>query len=240
MREREWTREQQLAVEDYLKGAELIADVLLISSLLIPALSLLDFLLSDSQKKRIGSATLNAWNFLDELERLSIPKWLDQPRERFFFSLLISTIVGLAVAFSFIGNDDWIFRALILLFTMFIGTCISLEFLPRLMRNYTPFSVLVALAISLAIVAVQAALVYIGLQLGPKHASYMALITTFTVPFTLMALTISLAVAFPLLGKGLLTASEFLVRRIAENPKGPLLAASALFALLVALIKEFN
>ena len=63
----------------------MLASALIVLSLTVTALAVLDFLLSEPQKKVIADAVIATWNVLDEARKWSFSDWLKNPRARAVF-----------------------------------------------------------------------------------------------------------------------------------------------------------
>jgi hypothetical protein len=229
-----------------------LTNVLISLSVAIAALALLDIFLNDSQKARISDVTTRMWSWLDDMSKLSFLDLLRQRLIQWWISILAATA-------TFVGSE-WLmqemFNAASDVFLMNLILLIVFTWLgPKLMTfTLAPDGVLLILIRIIAVLAAYLAIVtaiYLGVQtvtdgtpgihgipsnigivIAVMFASFFCLLTVF---FMIVAPLIFIFVA-----RILLATAELTVRRIVEYPKGPILAGSALFGCIVALMKAFG
>jgi hypothetical protein len=211
--------------------AELVAAL----AVCLAILSLLDLLLSDCQKSSVGAVYLGLWNRLDDLKRLSpifrlrhfdwrqravviLILTVIQP---FLFSFLLYIHTGVALPPNFhLHSLAWDF-------VNAVGTLYVLSF--RTLRGF----LLRSIGVTIIVTAAKMFEVYI---LG-VFWTIPSWLFVFSWGFCFIILALPVLLAY--LITAFLALGEIVVRRIAENSKGPILALSALLGALAALLKTF-
>jgi hypothetical protein len=182
----------------------MITDVVLICSVGTFCLALLDLLLSDGQKAKIGHWATKAWDFLDAVKR-----WLSRsPRVREGRRSIVRHLVGnllyLLVALLVAAPLFWAFWP-----TVADGTYGTIwDHGPNSWVEILGFACFTVLCIFF-----EAFLAFFGW---------------------------GLLAALYCLSLGLFLFIELILRRIAEHPKGPIIAASAGLAALAAVLKGYS
>jgi hypothetical protein len=223
----------------------------------VAVLTLADLFLSNTQKTWLSNAVIKAWSVLDEAKGWSLTDWLKQPRARWWLAIS----VGLFMAAYYILMTHHTGRTLhellvvlpedaavldfflYLLGATLIGTFIVFVSLPIFARllNVSRGRLAIILLCSLAAVYLIAFFADFALE---DEQPWLFLLGTFgliiALIFVLCVLMIFVSIAVAYIASAVLFVGEFVVRRIAEYPKGPVLALSAFFGGIVALIKAFG
>ncbi len=230
----------------------MISTGLIVLSVLVAITALIDVLLGDDNKQRVDKIFITLWNLLDEFRKVSLLRTLQSNPMQYgvpFFSA--------AIVCFYIGGASWIMsdrhlstKLVIFLTTISVGLIFGTVVIIHSLRVDTIHKFvgrsLVFFAISLVplLLAIGTAIIWSNFFRNSENSSFepitLALISIYAyIPFTAY-LIISYSVLFAFFCfMGLLYASEFLIRRIVEYPKGPILAVSALCAGLAALLKVF-
>lgn len=225
-------------------------------------LALAEFLLSEEQKSKTVTATLRAWDFLDDLAKLSFLNWLRRRKAQW----AIAAVAALLPALFWKPGIDTVSALLLalvalvtigagpLLIAFAVGGGSALSVLGR--------TVLVVASIFLVFLAIQFAVTDQFLpepdydharSLDENVATYGAkvlasegwvIINAIGVVLFSIVVVLSLIIVAPLalifLARAVLTILEFLLRRIAEYPRGPVVAISGLVSAAIAYMKSFG
>jgi hypothetical protein len=245
----------------------LVLNGVLACAALVAVLGLVDWFLTEKQKRALSDWSIRAWNWVDEAKktRLLLKFKLQRPR----FALLMASAIGAAALqgsappnFADIGSREalqvgsvnwWIAEAVIAIClvvqTIFVlpwlldGLTESYDFNQKQGRSFR--GVLFAQAVLMTLFAFAVSVVagvlmrfdlfvckLIGLLAGVFALT--SALTMFLMWWFILLAKIALAMAHPILAS-----SEFLVRRIAESPKGPLAAITGLIGGVAGLLKLF-
>jgi hypothetical protein len=230
----------------------LLANAVIAMSIAIAVTKLLDIFLSDLQKKHVENAVAVSWNVLDDLSRKRLLERLGAP-----YVKIVVCVLGFSVASAAFYYDDersWDLYAVIALFTTL--QCPLLSFIlsdphPRPVFVRT----IVVIAISIGVALFSFWLITFTKPL-PQTGMPPSILTAF-LPFSVSGNQFALAVFFVvilfffwsmfllilipiiavLIAKVVLVTGEFVVRRVAEYPKGPILTGSAILGVGVSIIK---
>jgi hypothetical protein len=226
-----------------------IANTLVILGLAIAMLTLIDLLMTDRQKDKLSDNVISLWNSLDDLKKLTLVGWIQSHRglislfaampplaiilyaaareiySPFFIAELVGALIGLLIGLKLIS---FVLEAK--------GGRILIRATGTLLLSLLPLMVGVALMGYFHVLLQRHAFdVYFYVAIGAFIAGNLV---------TFILLAIWLLVVGPLvlayIATPLLYASEQLVRRVAEYPKGPVLALSALCGGVAALLKIFG
>jgi hypothetical protein len=219
----------------------------------VAVLKLLDLFLSPAQKTWLSNAVIKAWNVLDEAKAWSFADWLKRPRSIWWLAVSLTL---LSICFQLWLERtretlpaDYIPSGPLQMFlnTAFIGIIVLLMarlIFARLLRFTSMTQLSGRLFIILIFVGIVYALLGISIEKLIEENSSVALILMLVfAPVTialLCVLAVFLSMAMVYLASAILYVGEFVVRRIAEYPKGPVLALSTLLGGVVALIKAFG
>jgi hypothetical protein len=227
-------------------------------------LKVLDVFLSDAQKAWLDNRTLRAWHWLAEAKQKSLLNWLQDFRPSIAWAGVVIVAVYMTWAFEkAVAPPSQVITVAILIAA--VGLWFGLRIIrvilaaPTLSRAVVRATVVVVITILPAVIffgvvytfsgdliglaksfAAAAAAKQMTLGLAP-FALFFLVVLILCVHLTVIALIFWTVVAVPLLAVYLLTvalfSSEFVVRRIAEYPKGPILAGSALFGALAGVFR---
>jgi hypothetical protein len=237
----------------------MLADILIYLGIATAGMTLLDLLLSDRRKQNISELILRVWNYVDDASRTSLVDWLRRRRRKAWHIVIFLLVAAIVPAGLIIWVDH---RAIfsvetlglvsgfyaLLFFTIILSGFYALKGLAYALDADSPayilfraiWYVLVASSISIAIL-------YFAMRLldYPSYSGMLSLILTllamllFTIIFTILFTLVIAPLAIAYLIQFGLICSEFVVRRIAENSKGPLLAVSLLIAAVGTILKVF-
>jgi hypothetical protein len=224
-------------------GACMAADVLIGLSTAIFALALLEIFLSEEQKRSLANGVLQIWNVLDEIKRRSYLEWFRRgksiPKVLFVLAICLVSLLLLFVASGRSTEAEYLFFV--------AAICIAIPFIlltawfviSRLLEPLGAFETLVRIVLLALILYLPA---WIGKGIEVVTDSYfLNVVATALAIYAYAMLLIWFVATAPLVFAYALTAvlwtCEFVVRRIAEYPKGPLLAVSGLIAALAAFTK---
>jgi hypothetical protein len=240
----------------------MLATLLIWLTAAVAVLALVDLLLSKAQKKWLSDASIKAWSILDEAKGWSLADWLKKPRARWWLALSLGLLwfafqASITVYDMPLDLSDPIAEInfhMTVTHLMLVTTIICLVVASPFFANLLDVGSPKLLVRKLAIISMFALLGY-GFSISliwwiepfkgwwiwdvVASALYVGgLVPAFTI--LLGILTILAAMGLAYLASAILYVCEFIIRRIAEYPKGPVLAISALFGGIVALIKAFG
>jgi len=243
----------------------MLANVLISLSVAVAILVLLDFFMSDSQKKACSHFTLHLWNWLDEMKKLSFLAWLRRKGAQRWCIALATCPAGFYLIYNlYFELDDWAVLFGEVLISVAAGA-LGAKMVSSMFQAQTAFDLLRRATMFLSATIVPLGIVFAWRNMGtifdfldgtPFELLGVFILVVFTMSFiptlvvylstsfVIVILPFWLAVVVPLLATYFITIvlfiAELVVRRIAEYPKGPVLAGSALFGGIVALIKVFT
>jgi len=244
----------------------MLATLLIWLSVAVAVLALADLFLSQAQKTWLSNALIKTWSVLDEAKSWSFADWLKKPRAMWWLAasmaLLISAgfILQQVLMMKWLEReiaqqgapeyalhlDDFLKAAVFGIIVLFIARLIF----ARLLRFTSAKQLFGRLVIIFSFAAIAFYLLGIALDKlafldgGNAWKTIFAVILiflftpVFLVLLCVLAIFLSLAMAY--VATAILSVGEFVVRRIAEYPKGPVLAVSAFFGGIVALIKALG
>ena len=210
------------------------------------------------QKDRLDNAVVKLWIILDEARGWSFADWLKEPRAIWWLAVSLGLFLGILTVWSVWSPliKEWgilvgvAIIAPIALFVCVIVTWLTFEAFQRLLdsrpgeflaRRGTEVAIgcLIAFVfwtlIEVAVITMIKPLLFRRIVLGPiKLLQGMAAVTSFCLLWIWVMRALAYFVSM------ILYVGEFIVRRIAEYPKGPVIAASTLFAGVIALIKALG
>jgi hypothetical protein len=237
----------------------MLTSVLLSLSVAVALLSILDFCLSATQKKRVEDFVVKVWNILDEAKGWSFSDWLKNPRASWWFA--ISFALLLAAYQLWMMNYIWALQRRAHINEFANDSPYKLWFISLFVAAIAfAFFTFVARPIFAWLLKFNKPLVYVFLAAGAAYAlafftlvhydksdtfqgvalSFYIIIGFPSGLLLLVTLFIGFARSLAYAATVILFVGEFLVRRIAEYRKGPIIALSVLFGIVVALIKAFT
>ena len=216
----------------------MISTLLLYLGMGVGLLALLDMFLSDHQKAGIQRASIAAWNWIDNVKQLSFMNWFKRPLPRNLFPI--------AAAFLAMLPFFDLHEVKGILIDGAVGAVVARLLLELLLRARNWRGFILRASISLVVPAIPVALLAIFIRgIDPVHDSALGNVLMLFVLFFLMWIAFAFwAIAMlpflvALVAAAVLSVAEFVTRRIAEYPKGPILAASAIFTAAMAIFKIF-
>jgi len=241
----------------------MLATLLIWLSAAVAVLALADLLLSKAQKDWLSNAVIKIWSVLDEAKAWSFADWLKNPRARWWFAISVGLLMGVQQAWSIITEEsgeylrpdvfgDALRNSPLIISLLAAWTAILVALLSRpIFARLLDFTSRKSLALRLTVFSLFALIVFVimTLTLGLSEQSsifpviLIASLLVLGLPALLVllcVLTILFALGLAYVASAVLYVGEFVVRRIAEYPKGPVLALSALFGGVCALIKVFG
>jgi len=233
----------------------MIANVLTALGVAVTLLGVLDLLLSEQQKKTISDQTIRLWARLDDWKRFPVLSLLKQKKIQYLLTLSVMALVTVSnlsftywlVAPDLLFSKNMVTPLGIQIGIWIIAAIIGFKIVAWTLQGAGQFRILLRLAAAPVIVtaltsAGAAILILIMSLYDPNSVGFVTLMSLiFAINLTAILVVYWLFAAVPLLlislARALLFSSELLVRRIAENPKGPILAVSALFTIIVQLFR---
>ena len=234
------------------------------------AVKLLDFYMSDGQKKWLNDRVVRMWDWLDRAKRVPFLDLVRTRRsQRNLAAVAICAIVLQWIAIWIWGDwssvegrsaAPWTNPYLVAMSAVGIGAAMIGIWLGRrgismmlqgktALNLFARASVMLVFLVILARVVAFPAIVMPAAEMTAKvvgnwffHLFIAAMVAISTITFILFSfwvVSVSL-VLFIYLGSLLLYIVELTVRRIAEYPKGPVLAVGTLMGMIGALIKAFG
>jgi len=231
------------------------ADALFFLSLSVGIFAIADIMLSNVQKDRISASVVRIWYSLDSWKRFVGREHSKRWKWWFKAAILVGLVVGflfeVLIYFSLSRYTAWPipdtgYVSILATVTIFILTAPPALYLLLLSRSisdlgFRAFVILFAILLIVVVLNFLVALVYRVVGGQPPDASLFALgsmVSTFPVAGLL---NIVLLIYLPLaIARGALFGVEFVVRRLAEYPKGPMLAISGISTALIGIIKIFG
>ncbi|MBR1252270.1 hypothetical protein JQ634_00975 [Bradyrhizobium sp. AUGA SZCCT0240] len=208
-------------------------------------LALLEILLSEEQKRSLANGVVQIWNILDDIKARSYLDWLRHGRSvpRMFFVLAICLLSAFFLVIASANTEELGYRVLIagmLLASPFI--LLTAKFvISRLFVPAGAFETIVRIILMALILCLPG---WLGLSISEAANPFIRVVAAALALYTFGMLLIWFVAAAPLVFSyvlmALLGTSEFVVRRIAEYPKGPLLAVSGLIAAVAAFTKAIT
>jgi hypothetical protein len=226
-------------------------------------LKVLDVLLSDKQKKWLDDYTLRVWHWLAQAKRKSLLNWLQRHYQSIAWTGVVLVSVYMTWAFEkALAPLPQVIMIALCIFA--VGLVFGLKIIRVTLAAPTLFRAVIRATIIVVVTLAPAAIFFalvqafngdlIGLVKAYATAAVahqltlgLALFALFylwalilCVHLTVIAVIFWVVVALPLLTIYLLTVvlfcCEFIVRRIAEYPKGPILAGSALLGAIAGIL----
>lgn len=233
--------------------------IVIILSATVATLAALDLLLSEIQKTGVSDGVARLWSWLDDRGRVSYLGYIKLRRNQrilfvCFTSLLFLLVVLFAFAISDFKYDKTIFGVIPLV--LVLNAPLLVCFSPPSMTFITspPSKVGVGLRLFSVIVLsfLAGGLIYAffnwmypqpvqGGSASVPNLNFTGLFSIAISYLLLLAVVIISALPFVLIAvlRLVLIVVEFVVRRIAESSKGPIIAASMIIGSFVALVKVF-
>jgi len=232
----------------------------------IAVLALADLLLSKAQKDWLSNAVIKIWSVLDEAKAWSFADWLKNPRARWWFAISIGLLMGVKQAWSIIMEESGEYLrpdvlgdavrnsplniSLLAAISAILVALLSRPIFATLLNFTSRKGLTLRLTVFSLVAVIVLVIMVVTLGLSEQALSetifpviLIASIFVVGLPALLVSLcvlTILFALGLAYVASAILYVAEFVVRRIAEYPKGPILALSALLGAVSALIKAFG
>jgi len=224
---------------------------------------LLDFYMSDGQKKWLNDRMMQTWNCLDEAKRVAVLDILRSKRVQRILGSVFAVIAVIAILLPILllwGDpdftpDSWVWEAIddvTLLVVSVLMIWLGIKILYAILRGRTALQTFVRMSLTLIIacsplILIVAIIVSVGPLTRIDNQSvavllFFALCISVVITEILLIFWLATAVVVLIIYSGslLLYMIELSARRIAEYPKGPVLAAGTLMGMIGALIKAFE
>ncbi|TBF85829.1 hypothetical protein [Rhizobium leguminosarum] len=238
----------------------MLTTLLVYVSALVAALAILDFLVSDKQKERLSDVVLRIWNRLDEMKQFSLLDVIRRPAVR-RAAIVVATVLANCISWYLFVNF-WGLHAVFssvsdivpFVIAALLGLSLGVAMLNVMFRAkklwwlalVSTIFFIVPASLSVATIGldfyfsslVRQNMEYIFLYEIYMYTSDLLAFLTFTTFLFWIIPAILFIVVYGSIF--LLLVSEFLVRRVAEYPKGPILAASALLGGLATLLSKLG
>jgi hypothetical protein len=237
----------------------MIGDVVMALSAFVGTLALVDFFLTDVQKRKLSDAVLSVWNWLDDMKKRTFVEWLKRPRAQLIFLSAVGVTFSVSTFPITSGLLDDKLGFIVLVACLSCSTPAALWIGPKIFasisRSHTQQERLIHAMNPIVVpfwltMGAAVALVFLSTWVPvPASSSYFAVLAILVLLYALLVgsavITVfMLYLMLPVLAAGMLAfylgIIEFIVRRIAEYPKGPVLALSALCGGLAALFKTLG
>jgi hypothetical protein len=241
----------------------MLATLLIWLSAAVAILAIVDLFLSASQKTWLSNAVIKTWNILDEAKGWSFADWIKESRATWWLAVGLGLLLGLLSALSSwlnkdiweatrTSDDNWIWvvalTSALICFIFFIFAFLTRRIFAWLLKSGSVLRIAKTTAVTCVLcfltwVLIGAIAGLSDFSLPPWLDVAIHILLLLTLPLVLLVycgLTIFVARGLAYLASAIFYVGEFTVRRIAEYPKGPVLALSALFGGIVALIKAFG
>jgi hypothetical protein len=238
----------------------MLATIVFYFSAAVAILALLDLFLSDSQKVALSNTVVGAWSLLDEARGWSFADWLNQRRAKWWLAIgpgvfsagsmvfyyrrlfeLRRTIEGIP------QPEPPLFGYIMSVWIVFILiTLVSRPIIAHVLKlnSGKHFWLKLWLLLLGSVALYDAALFGLLDPLKDKVSDSIFTLAIFALlPLSFLALSIMaifMAWVVAYAATIMLFVGEFVVRRIAEYPKGPILALSALLGGIIALVKSLG
>ena len=217
----------------------MLANAVIGLSAIVASLVVVDFLLTPAQTKWLSDCVLRFSNVLDDLKHGAHIEFLASTPLR-VLAVITCTLFTAAVVWMISGNFSHFWQWYLVVLS-FVCSLIVIRIGFTWFSFFTTASVVLAAVLVVTAVFLVAGLLILRWAVNPASMSGVILYMLSTV-FLAIALMLGLSAA-PAIVAHVLTVIlypiEFLVRRIAEYPKGPVLALSALGGGIAALFKIF-
>jgi len=246
----------------------MLATLLIWLSVAVAVLALADLFLSQAQKTWLSDALIKTWSVLDEAKSWSFADWLKKPRAMWWLAASMALLMSAAPILRRVwmmgqlkreieqqGGAEYalppdLSLAVFLTAAVFgiIILFIARLIFARLLRFTSAKQLSGRLVMIFSFAAIACYLLTIAVDKlddgGNAREAIAVIIGIFLyIPIALVllcVLAIFLSLAMAYVASAILSVGEFIVRRIAEYPKGPVLAVSAFLGGIVALIKALG
>jgi hypothetical protein len=230
----------------------MIANLLIVTGFISGVFGMLDAFMSDQQKKSVEMLTLRAWYRLNNAKRVTTSDWLFRKENRGWLvgiTVVIFAAFALPLFFTnFIRLDEDPWHTLGTLFVVLVfsilGAVVGRIVLLVVLNGKQGW---IAAKVSLLALVLPAALYgfdktcssCVGHTNIAVELLYLTVMTVLAVPLVFLIIA-ALPVGVVRIAVLVLTVSEFVVRKIAEYPKGVVLAISTIVTGVGGVLKAFG
>ena len=220
----------------------MIGNALIVIGVCSALLVLGDFFMSEEQRKGALDAVIRGWNWLDDVKGVPRFDLLKRPEIQLWSALIVTFVVAI---FPWIGPPGFLPNA-----AKSIPVCMLFGFLAYQILKFSAranssgkaflrgLPLVIVLELLVWIYLVATAKQYTGDAIEYILEVYWSIYLLIT-PLIILLLVVFAPQIIIFSTPYALSAAEFVTRRLAENRKGPLLAASAALAALGEVIKQF-
>jgi hypothetical protein len=233
-----------------------LANLVIVLSVVVGAFALLDIFLNDKQKAKLSDFVTRVWNWLDDARRLRYLDWMRRKpvkRVAMIAAPLVAVSVIYLLMFLLLDDDDKDFliwkvfeESWIFLCSTLAGGILTIWIILSARSTHMMMLIAVVILFLLAAPWIDYLLLdqfFLTLMSTPNQSFAFGEAGAFMI-IGLMVFPFCLAILVPLTCIYLivvcLAVGEFIVRRIAEYPKGPILAGSGAVGSIVAVIKALS
>jgi len=219
----------------------MLATLLIWLSVAVAVLALTDLFLSTAQKDWLSNAVLKLWSILDEAKAWSFADWLKEPRPIWWLAISFGLLIGIHEAWQNWTTEHervlaehlqwvpWLRLLELTLYTVFV-TLLARVIFARLSKFTSGRLATSAALLWLIVLAGMLSIVLLTRRTDFGWFQVTSLMLLGVPSFVFLCLLMILvARALAYIGSAILYVGEFIVHRIAEYPKGPVLAISAFF-----------
>jgi hypothetical protein len=222
-----------------------LVKVLAVFGAIVAALKVIDLLLNEHQKAKLNDLSLKAWSWLDDRRRNSLRQHFKLPSSRMIVG---ATLSGTSWSITNFLSDTTTRQFGGLAGAISIGAVFLVSadkvlwpFIDRASSGANLVLRLAGVFLAYELLAVILVLVFDYLsdsqpEFWIVHSPLHAVVVANVLITGALLLNICIGPLLAVIGRPILWGAEFLVRKIAENQKGPVIALSALMEGLAALI----
>jgi len=221
----------------------MIGNILVSVSLAVVTIALLDLFLSESQKQSIEESLIHVWNRLDELKHANFYSLLAKRKNREIFvgiAVVLSLLIAQGVAPILFLTPVGILLTAAAIFAIYEKIANYIFSASTLVQAIGRTSIVLACSVSFNILQFFG----IGSQVIIRSLNDVQIIVLILRVLTGSALITWIVLIIPLtvlpVVRGALYASELIIRRVAEYPKGPLIAVGILFSAIAGIINALR
>lgn len=234
-----------------------LADVAIGAAILTSLLTAIDWLLSDAQKSGLSDILIKSWNWLDDVQKRRLLYWLYSGNALLAILIVSALFYIFVFYYSFLAktgvfNEDkkYLVADLLNLWIFLPGFGVSIVILHYVAKwlgtsnNYITFLKRVTWCSCIIIFNTMITLLPALRQISESIASRFefAWLTSIVIfgNVGLYAFFLVFVIVILTVVKGILNLSTVIMLRIAESPKGPIFALSAIVGGVAALIKSIS
>jgi hypothetical protein len=224
-----------------------VATALIIVGVLTGILGLLDIFLSITQKDKLDERVLVAWDWLSDAQRVSLLGWLLKPSYRVWF-LIVATVIALLI-FQSVFRDlidsetDTKKIIAVMLAAELTGLLVGYAILRHILAQPTKTAPIwaigyLALTFAVLLAALEQAVSTVMSNTAENVPLNAWLVLSTATPFIFSFITTVPLLVIVIL-QAILFLAEAIVRKIAESPKGIVMAFSGIATAIGGILKAF-